>query len=311
MMAVGAALLVGLLAPVERRALASVTLNYFRATWQADLETVVVEWQTATELNTIGFIVERSTSASGGFVPITDIIAAVGDQLAGWTYDPIADDPLDLVLGTTYWYRLIVINTSPPNDTIPPVSVVAGDPNTPTHTATATATATSTRTRTPTPTTIATLAPTATTRSSTSGPVVTPSVTFVSVSGATVTPRPVQPVGATATPRPLQPVGATATPGNRLAVTDSAAAVSPIATPVAIAQITPSPVAGVPVAVLPTLAPTNAAFVAVAPIVVAGETTTPSEATPENSNLSILVLIGAAGALLLGGVYAILRQTNK
>ncbi|HZY41897.1 MAG TPA: hypothetical protein VFF59_07835 [Anaerolineae bacterium] len=51
----GAAVLA--LLSTSQRANASVTLNYFRAAWQADLETVVVEWQTATELNTVGFIV--------------------------------------------------------------------------------------------------------------------------------------------------------------------------------------------------------------------------------------------------------------
>lgn len=128
------------------RAVASVTLNYFRATWQPDLETVVIEWQTATELNTIGFIVQRSTSPTSGFVDITEVIPAVGDQLSGWTYDPVADDPTTIVLGTTYWYRLIVINSSPPNDEIDPVAVLTGIENTVTPTNTAT------RTPTPTPT---------------------------------------------------------------------------------------------------------------------------------------------------------------
>ncbi|HZY41898.1 MAG TPA: hypothetical protein VFF59_07840 [Anaerolineae bacterium] len=54
------------------------------------------------------------------------MIPAVGDQLAGWTYDPVADDPVDLVLGTTYWYQLVVINSNASNDFIPPVAVIAG-----------------------------------------------------------------------------------------------------------------------------------------------------------------------------------------
>ncbi len=109
-----------------RRAVASVTLNYFRAQWWADLETVVITWETATELNTVGFIVQRSTSPDSGFVDITEVIPAVGDQLSGWTYDPVADDPLDLTIGVTYWYRLVVINTTPPDDVIPPVAVLCG-----------------------------------------------------------------------------------------------------------------------------------------------------------------------------------------
>ena len=109
-----------------RQATASVTLDYFRAAWQADLETVVIEWKTVTELDTVGFIVARSTWPDTGFVAITEVIPAVGDQLSGWTYSPVFDNPLDLVLGTTYWYRLIVINNSPPNGVIEPVAVIAG-----------------------------------------------------------------------------------------------------------------------------------------------------------------------------------------
>jgi hypothetical protein len=295
--------------------MASVTLNYFRATWQPDLETVVIEWQTATELNTVGFIVQRSTSPSSGFADITEVIPAVGDQLSGWTYDPVADDPTTIVLGTTYWYRLIVINSSPPNDTIDPVAVLAGEENTvtPTNTATATATSTPTATPTRTRTPAASSSLTATAKSSSSAPAVTPTVTFVSISGATVTPRSGQSLGATATTAPPGATAVrTATPGNRPIATPLSAGVSPIATPVALAEATAlPPTAVVPTAVLPTLVPTNATFVAVAPIVVAGDSTAPAEAAPESGNPLMLVLIGAAGVLLLGGVYAILRQTSK
>jgi hypothetical protein len=127
-----------------QRAVASVTLNYFRATWHADLETVIIEWQTATELNTVGFIVQRSTSPGSGYVDITDVIPAVGDQLTGWTYDPVADDPLGLTIGVAYWYRLVIINTTPPDDVIPPVAVLAGHESTVTPTPTPTPTPTGT-----------------------------------------------------------------------------------------------------------------------------------------------------------------------
>ena len=216
MLVTAAALLLALLAPVNRRALASVTLNYFRATWQPELETIVIEWQTATELNTVGFIIERSTMSDGVFTAITELIPAVGDPLGGWTYDPVADDPDTLLIGTTYWYRMIVINTSPPNDTIDPVSVKAGEPNTLTPTNTATPTATTTRTRTPTPSATSSSSSTQPTAISSAGtPIVTPSVTFVSITGATVTPRPPQAGGSTATSAPAAlPVGRTATPSN-------------------------------------------------------------------------------------------------
>lgn len=317
--AVGVALLAGLLMPTGRQVLASVTLDYFRATWQPDLETIVIEWATATELNTVGFIVERSTAQDTGFVAITEVIPAVGDQLGGWTYDPVADDPLDLVLGTTYWYRLIVINTSPPNDVIDPVGVVAGDANTITPTNTATATVTRTPTHTPTRTRTpdgTTSTATATQQSSTTGPVVTPSVTFVSISGATVTPRPGQSPRSTATNAPTDATAVrTIAPGNQLPAT-TVPTVSAFDTPVPLAQNAqptidvPLPTATQPIA-RPTLVPTNSTIVAVAPIVVADEPAAQTEAAPGESNGLALVLIGAAGLLLLGGVYAILRQTNK
>ena len=111
---------------VPQRAAASVMLDYFKADWQADLATVVITWKTAMELDTTGFIVERGTSPGGGYVAITEMIPAVGDQLAGGTYGPVADDPLDLTMGVTYWYRLVVINRDALNDLISPVAVLAG-----------------------------------------------------------------------------------------------------------------------------------------------------------------------------------------
>jgi hypothetical protein len=109
-----------------RPAAASVTLNYFRVQWKADLATVAITWQTATELNVVGFIVQRSTSPTTGFVDITAVIPAVGDQLTGGTYGPVADNPLDLTPGVIYWYRLMVINTAPPNDVYAPFAMMAG-----------------------------------------------------------------------------------------------------------------------------------------------------------------------------------------
>ena len=134
----GAAVLV--LLSTFQRAAASVTLNYFRAQWRADLETTVITWQTATELNVVGFIVQRSTSPTTGFADITAVIPAQGDQLTGYTYDPVTDDPLELTIGVTYWYRLVIINTTPPNDELPPVGVLAGTEATLTPTPTVTPT---------------------------------------------------------------------------------------------------------------------------------------------------------------------------
>jgi hypothetical protein len=114
------------LMPAPQRAAASVILDYFKAEWQGASQTVLVSWKTATELNVTGFIVQRSTSSTTGFVDITDVIPAVGDQLTGATYGPVADDPLELTLGVTYWYRLVLIRSDASRENISSVAVLAG-----------------------------------------------------------------------------------------------------------------------------------------------------------------------------------------
>jgi hypothetical protein len=108
------------------RSAASVTLDHFKAEWKDASQTVIISWKTATELNVTGFIVQRSTSSGGGFVDITGVIPPVGDQLGGGTYGPVADDPLNLMTGVTYWYRLVVTHSNGSNDNILPVAVQAG-----------------------------------------------------------------------------------------------------------------------------------------------------------------------------------------
>jgi hypothetical protein len=114
------------LMPAPQRAAASVILDYFKAEWRGASQTVLVSWKTASELNITGFAVQRSTSASGSYVDITDVIPAVGDQLTGATYGPVADDPLELTLGVTYWYRLVLIRSDASRENISPVAVLVG-----------------------------------------------------------------------------------------------------------------------------------------------------------------------------------------
>ena len=125
--------------PTHRQASAVVTLLYFHANWRADVETVVLEWATASELDTAGFQIERSTSPSSGFAPINggEVYPSEGDQLTGAEYGPIGDDdpPPD---GTTYWYRLVVITIDNMRDPMPPVAVLIGTEATVTPTPTAT-----------------------------------------------------------------------------------------------------------------------------------------------------------------------------
>jgi hypothetical protein len=69
---------------------------------------VVVEWETASEVDTIGFIIYRSVEEDGPFELITsDMIIASGDALAGGSYD----FPDKTVLANKqYYYRLVEID---------------------------------------------------------------------------------------------------------------------------------------------------------------------------------------------------------
>jgi hypothetical protein len=332
---IGLAVLVmvlAVLAPARQRAAASVRLEYFKAEWQNASQTVVISWKTATELNTVGFIVRRSTLPGSGYVDITEMIPARGDQLAGGEYgvppfdatNPrIADDPEDLLLSTTYWYRLVEIETdnSYHDDIGPVVAVLAGTETT----ITPTMTRTPTRTRTP-------IATTTTSSTATRTPTTTPTATPTSVlstpdswrmSWRMPSTTPIVAQGRTVTPAAQPPTSAAAAPAN-------AVSANPIATPAPDAAIpnatteesTDLPVAtpptGVNRAVPPTRAPTRLAIaaappVAMAPLVVAtaGAPDAGRVAPAGNANLSVFVLIGAAGLLLLGGLYTILRQTQK
>jgi len=298
---------------------AAVVLNYFSVVWDPDLETVSISWETATEFETSGFTVERSTSPTGTFIQVGEFEPAVGDQVTGATYGPFFDT--EVVTGTTYWYQLVVYDrSSQPDRTIPKVAIIAGNPSTPTPTNTPvtpsgavpatntyTPTPTATRTRTPTPT--VTPLPTNT---ATRGPSPTRAAT-VPV-GVTVTPIRSVANNGSATPTVLPPTSANNTlVASAQPVFATATLLSPLSTPTTqlafnVPLMTNTPIPGGPV---PTLVPTDATFVPVAPLIIA----TPIEsANPTDSNDGtggLLALIGAAGLMLLGGLYLILRQLSK
>lgn len=346
------------LAPARQRAAAAVRLDYFKAEWKDEYDKVMFSWRTATELNTAGFIVQRSTSPGGPYVEITEMIRARGDQLAGGEYgvppfdevnNPrIVDDSGDLILGATYWYRLVEIDTdnSRHDDIGPVVAVLAGTE--------ATVTPTPTRTRTPTVTTAAgggaqpTVTPTATptttpTRtatptsvlSPTPGPSLTPSTTPIGARGSTATPTVFVPgtlgiaLDSTVTPG----VPRTNAPATATVASVRPAAITPTSVPLTVRPVqdtspaAPTPGAAMPLAVaqatrlppavLPTRAPAVATTVSMAPLVVAtaggpdARPAVPAGVPAGNANPSAFVLIGAAGLLLMGGLYAILRQSQK
>jgi uncharacterized repeat protein (TIGR01451 family) len=80
-----------------------VSLDSFTADW--DQDRVLVEWSTAMEINTRGFNVWRSSSASGGYVKANDALipSASPGGLTGGAYT--FTDP-NVVPGTTYYYKL-------------------------------------------------------------------------------------------------------------------------------------------------------------------------------------------------------------
>lgn len=136
----------------------AVTLVYFQATAQPGR--VILEWQTASELDNQGFFVNRSLAQFTGYSRISPFIPAQGDPLIGATY---RYTDTNVINGTLYWYKLESIdNLSNAAFYDPPVSVIPGSAftatptttstsqviNTPTNTATPTRTVTPTRTAT-------------------------------------------------------------------------------------------------------------------------------------------------------------------
>jgi hypothetical protein len=70
----------------------------------------VFTWETASEVDTAGFIVYRSQSLDGPFEPIIDTpIPARGDPLVGAAYQY---EDRDLVWGQRYYYRLEEVERS-------------------------------------------------------------------------------------------------------------------------------------------------------------------------------------------------------
>ncbi len=80
---------------------AAVTLKYFRVGEVSD-NSVQVEWETATELDTAQFILSRAESQDGPFAEL-ESIPAEGDAVTGDYYEYIDNN---VQPGKTYWYKL-------------------------------------------------------------------------------------------------------------------------------------------------------------------------------------------------------------
>lgn len=89
--------------PFEGHVPTAVTLAGFSAYWDADA--VVVEWETAAEINHIGFNVWRALHANGRYRQVNEsIIPAQGlGGVTGASYTFVDDN---VMAGTTYYYRL-------------------------------------------------------------------------------------------------------------------------------------------------------------------------------------------------------------
>ncbi|MFZ0546506.1 MAG: hypothetical protein WAM60_13760, partial [Candidatus Promineifilaceae bacterium] len=79
-----------------------ITLLYFRGTGQDNA--IFLEWETATEFETEGFIVKRADSQAGPYTQLDQIgfIPAEGGGIIGAYYHAL--DDVNVVNGQTYWY---------------------------------------------------------------------------------------------------------------------------------------------------------------------------------------------------------------
>jgi hypothetical protein len=152
----------------------SVVLSQFAAT--AGNASVSVVWQTSNEQNTSGFYLQRSTSADGTFVTLPNntnpqLFPSLGSSSTGATYT-YPDN--DVANGTTYYYRLELINH---DGSLVPFGSAQATPTLPLSTATPTPTITTTSTPTGTVTPTITLTRTVT-QTPTKTPTRTPTKTY-------------------------------------------------------------------------------------------------------------------------------------
>lgn len=92
--------------------------------WQASREaTVLVEWSTASELDTVGFNLYRADTPQGPFVQVNrELIPASSEPLTGGTYS-YRDGAVQP--GKTYYYELEEVQSNGGRDRFGPISVQA------------------------------------------------------------------------------------------------------------------------------------------------------------------------------------------
>jgi hypothetical protein len=100
---------------------AAVTLKYFRIGEVAD-NSIQVEWETATELDTASFILSRAESEDGPYTEL-ETFPAEGDAVTGEYYEYI---DTNVQPGVTYWYKLEEQETN--GNKKPAANVVSANP---------------------------------------------------------------------------------------------------------------------------------------------------------------------------------------
>lgn len=117
---------------------AAVTLLYFQL--EGSATQITIEWETASEIDMIGFYLLKSTQPSGTYDRISDLILSTGDGISG-AYYQYADT--NVTQGNTYYYKLEVLDRNQVSEFFGPIAGYAGL-ETPTPTATNTQTMTTT-----------------------------------------------------------------------------------------------------------------------------------------------------------------------
>lgn len=85
---------------------AGVIVEYFRV--EGLDKTVKVEWKTNSEVAILGFYIQRSLSRDSGYARVSELIENQGVSPSGAEYEYL---DADLLNGTTYWYKLEIIDS--------------------------------------------------------------------------------------------------------------------------------------------------------------------------------------------------------
>jgi hypothetical protein len=125
---------------------AAITLVSFTATVQDN--SILIEWETATEIDNYGYFVTRATDPAAAFDRVSDFIVATGSGVIGDEYQYVDQNVTE---DTIYYYILESVDLNQQIEYFGPISVTFATQGSPTPTITPTKTPiTKTPTRTPT-----------------------------------------------------------------------------------------------------------------------------------------------------------------